>query len=90
MGLICLEEVIRHVERGLDQRVKRDALDSPISQLADVECVGAAAIDRVGGAEFLGQFARDAELAQNLAVQLHAIDFAAVGVRAIAFTSRLE
>ena len=69
--------------------VQRQLLHPPIGQFAGVEHVRIAAIDFVHRAELLRQFARRAELAENLPVQLHLVNLAVVhgigriGIRAV-------
>src|ERR1700730_10854119 len=56
-------------------RVQGEFLHSPVGDLSYVELVGVAAIDLVHRAELLQQLAGPAELAEDLSVQLHLVDF---------------
>ena len=53
-----------------------ELLHSPVAELSHVELVLGAAIYGVDCAEFLGELSGSAELAHQVAIQLHLVDFA--------------
>src|SRR5579872_1464230 len=68
--------------------VQDDFLHPPVGQLSNIKGIRVPAIDLVGGAELLRQFARRTEPSHYRAIQLHFVDLAAIhrigriGVRA--------
>src|ERR1700730_6635648 len=71
-------------------RVQRELLHAPVRNFTDVELIFVPAVDFVDRSEFLQLLAGLAELAEDLAIELHLVDFAVVieitgtvGVRAV-------